>query len=129
MLAPPHVEQRHGKNRCGLVEATPTVGVYLLDGSAAANAPVEAEAVTINVVVESQPRQYTLAAKPLSDDPAGKASYFELIDETLCDGLCGGWDPQVASARLNITIDGTPYVGDVELGEHEHEEEQGHAHE
>ena len=103
-------------------DATHTVGVYVLDGTAAATAPVAAEAVTINVAADGRPQQFTLGAKPLADDPAGKTSYFELVDETLCDGLAGDWDPHAATARLSITIDGTPYVGEIELGEHEHDE-------
>src|SRR5262245_51501067 len=60
-------------------DATHGVGVYVLDGAAKANAPVAVEWVTINAVAGGPPMQFSLPAKALADDPAGKASYFELV--------------------------------------------------
>jgi hypothetical protein len=104
--------------------ATHTVYVYVLDSAAATNVPVAVEAVTINAMADGKPQQFTLAANSMEGEAAGSTSRFELVDEGLCDGLAGGWDPHSSTARLSITIDGKPYVGDIEL----HEEGEEHAH-
>jgi hypothetical protein len=112
-------------------EDSHTVAVYILDGTAAANSPIAAESVLVNAVANETPRQFTLLAKPLDDDPAGKTSRFELVDEQLSDGLAGDWDPHAATARINFTVDNTPYFGDIDLhtlaGEHEHADDHSHA--
>jgi hypothetical protein len=99
------------------------VGVYLLDGTAKVAAPIDAPSITINCCsVGDQPNQYTLAPAPQPGDPAGSASYFELTNEELCDGI----DTEGAVARLNIVIAGKPYVGEIETGAHDHN--HGHDH-
>ncbi len=99
-------------------DATHKVGVYLLDGTAKAAAPIDAPSVTINCIVSNQPAQFTLVAMPQPGDPTGGASYFELMSEQLCDGF----DAPGAKARLNILIAGKPYVGEIKALDH------GHAH-
>lgn len=99
-------------------DSTHQIGVYLLDQTAQAAAPVAVTSVTINTVVADKPLQFALPAVPQPGDPAGKASYFELISEDLCDRLDAGG----GRARLGITIDGRPYVGEIETHGH------GHAH-
>ena len=102
-------------------DTTHSVGVYLLDGAAKDAASSETMSVTINCIVNGQPMQFTLPAAPQPGDPAGQSSHFELVSEALCDAS----DAPNSSARLNVTIGGKPYVGEIEA----HEHEQDHAHE
>jgi len=104
-------------------DATHKVGVYLLDGTAKAAAPIDAPSITINCCgVGDNPNQYTLVPTPQPADPAGQASYFELVSEELVDGL----DAEGGVARLNIIIAGKPFVGEIDL--HGHEHDHGHDH-
>lgn len=101
-------------------DATHKVGVYVLDASAAQAAPIDAEMMTVNCLVNNRPAQFVLSAAPQPDDPPGKASYFELVSEALCDA----WDSPGAGARLNVLINGKPYTGDVAA----HDHAAGHSH-
>jgi hypothetical protein len=103
-------------------DASHKVGVYLLDGTAKSAAPIDAPSVTINSAVNNQPAQFTIPAVPQPGDPAGSASYFELVSEELCDRL----DAQDAHARLNIAIAGKPYVGVIEIHDHHHDHDHDH---
>jgi hypothetical protein len=99
-------------------DATHKVGVYLLDGTAKAAAPIDTPSITINCCgVGDNPNQYTLVPTPQAGDPAGQASYFELVSEELVDGL----DAEGGVARLNIVIAGKPFVGEIDLHGHEHD--------
>lgn len=103
-------------------DETHAVGIYILDSEAKNLVPIDASTVTINVAVDNQPAQYSLAAVRQMDDPADRSSYFELVSEALCDS----WDAPGATARLNVVIDGKPYTGQIEVDEHDHGD---HAHE
>jgi hypothetical protein len=111
-------------------EATHKIGVYLLGGDVKTAAPIEAASVIVNVAVDGQPTQYTLAATPQQGEPAGKSSYFELVSEPLCKIVCGESESKNTTARLSITIDNKPYVGIIETQPHEHDHEHapGDAH-
>ncbi len=98
------------------------VTIYILDSAAKKNVPIEEGEVTINLTVDGKPQQFKLPAKPMEGESQGKASRFEVSDETLCHAVCE--DPN-AKGRLNVTIDGKPYVGDITHADHDHE----HAHE
>lgn len=106
-------------------DAEHRVGIYVLDGSAKSAAPIEAESVTIHVTVADKPSEYVLPAVAQTGDPEGKTSYFELVSEPLCKVVCG--EVEDTHARLNITIDGKPYVGLIET-HHEHDHDHDHAH-
>jgi hypothetical protein len=97
---------------------THTVGIYVLDSEAKGSVAIGAASATINVVANGQPAQYTLAAAPQTDDQDGNSSYFEIVNEELCESL----DDSEAKARLNILIDNTPYTGEIETHEHDHED-------
>ncbi|MEX0643570.1 MAG: hypothetical protein WD468_12770 [Pirellulales bacterium] len=102
-------------------DATHKVGVYLLDGTAKSAAPIDAPSITINCCgVGDNPNQYTLVPLPQPGDPAGQASYFELVSEELVDGL----NAEGGIARLNIVIAGKPYVGEIDT----HHNDHGHDH-
>ena len=104
-------------------DATRTVTVFLLDKQAKNNVPIAEREITINVATEDQPLQFKLPAMPLPDDPKGSSSQFALIDAQLCDAL----DSEKTRTRINVTIDGKPYIGTVE---HRHDHEHGdHGHE
>jgi predicted small lipoprotein YifL len=101
-------------------DATRKVGVYVLDSTAAQAAPIDAESIAVNCLVDGRPAQFMLAAAPQPDDPPGTASHFELVSEALCNA----WDAPGAGARLNVLIGGKPYTGDVAA----HDHAAGHSH-
>jgi hypothetical protein len=106
------------------------IGIYLLGSDAKTAAPIDAESVTINVSVDGQPSQYVLSAVAQPGEPAGKASYFELVSEPLCAVVCGESEGAKSHARLSLTISGKPYVGLIktEAHEHDHNHAEGHSH-
>jgi hypothetical protein len=104
------------------------IGVYLLDESAKAAAPIEAESVIINVTEDGKLTPYVLPAAPQPDDGDGKASYFELVSEPLCAVICGESKAESTRARISITIDGKPFVGIIETDPHAHDHNHDHAH-
>ncbi len=95
-------------------EKTHKVTVYLLDGAAKSSVATESQELSINLVVEGRPVQFTLPAAPLASDPPGQTSRFELVDETLCDA----WDVPQVKGRLNVSIDGNVFSGTIEHDEH-----------
>lgn len=99
-------------------DQTHTVTVFLLDGTAKQPAPAGQlpKDVRLNVMIGSTPRQYSL--------PRVEDNCYSIVDESLCDNLCDNAD---ARARLNATIGGKPFVGNIEPHEHEGHE-HGHAH-
>ncbi len=108
-----HVEVTH--------DAT-SVTIYVLDSSAKQAVPIDASDVTINVVHEGKPEQFKLVANPDAGDPAGKSSRFTLADAELVSHM----DDESAAPKLSLTIDGTPYRGEIK---HEHEHDHSdHAH-
>jgi hypothetical protein len=90
------------------------VGVHMLDSSAAKPAPIDATSIVINCMVGGKPAQFTLNSVAQEGETAGTASYFELVSKELSDAL----DAEGANPRLNVTISGKPYVG--EVGAHAH---------
>jgi hypothetical protein len=106
-------------------DAEHRVGVYILDGSAKAAAPIDAKSIAIHVSIGDQPSEYELPAVAQAGDQEGKASYFELVSEPLCKVVCG--EEEDARARLKIMLDGKPYHGIIET-EHEHDHGHDHSH-
>jgi hypothetical protein len=107
-------------------DAEHRVGIYILDGAAKAAAPIDAQSVTIRVSVADKPSEYELPAVTQPSDPEGKASYFELVSEELCKIVCGDVE-EAENARVNITINGKPFVGIIET-HHEHDHDRDHPH-
>lgn len=92
-----------------VVHTGDTATVYVLGSTAKSAVPIDASDVTINVVSHGKPEQYKLLASPESSDPAGKASRFALQDADLVAHL----NDASAAVKLAVTIDGTPYSGEV----------------
>ena len=97
-----------------------TVTIYVLNGAATEQVPIEATEVTINAKHDGKPEQFTLAASPDADDPQGKSSRFVSNDEELVHHL----DEEGAEPRLVLTINGKSYRGTIS---HDHDHE-GHDH-
>lgn len=97
-----------------------TVTIYVLDGAAINQVPIDATDVTINAKHDGQPEQFKLAASPDANDPPGKSSRFVSDDEELAHHL----DEDGADPRLVLTINGKSYRG-VITHDHDHE---GHDH-
>jgi hypothetical protein len=97
-------------------DATHTITLYLLDGSAKKMVPIAEKELTINLVADGKPTQFKIPATPQSDDPSGQSSRFELVDETLCEAL----DDPKSKARLMLTIAGKQFSGDMAHEDHDH---------
>jgi hypothetical protein len=97
-------------------DATSMVSVYLLDSSAQGAVPIAETEIVLNLVVNGVPQQAKLAAAPQKGDPAGQSSRFSAIDEKLLAAL----EAPKTTGRLNVTIEGKAYTGQVE--HHEHDE-------
>ncbi len=95
-------------------DTTKTVTVYLLDKEAKQPVAIPAAEIVLNLVVAGQPLQAKLAAVPQEGDPAGQASRFSIIDETVLEGH----DAPKTTGRLNVTIGGKTYSGVVDNSEH-----------
>ncbi len=105
-----------------LVHDEESVTVYVLDAAAAGPVEIEASEVTINLIDNGTPAQFKLPAHPEMGDSVGKTSRFSLSDAK----LAGHLNDQNASAKLMITINGTPYRGEVK---HDHSDsDHNHAH-
>jgi hypothetical protein len=98
-----------------------SVTIYILDSSAEKAVAIAEPEITVNMTIDGSPQQFKLAAAPQEDDPEGKSSRFELADEALYDAVEGG-----ETGRLNVTIAGKPYVGDIEDLAHDHDGEHSH---
>lgn len=97
-------------------DATHTITIYVLDGSAKVAVPIEATELALNLLVDGKPQQFKLPAKPVSGDPAGKASCYALADQ----GLCTALETPKTSGRLNLTIGEKSYVGKISANAHSH---------
>ncbi len=83
--------------------------VYLLDEQASAKIATAAAEPRINVVHGGQVQQFRLAEKPQRTDQPGTCSRFELASAELISWLTANQ----TSARLAISIHGTPYNGSI----------------
>jgi hypothetical protein len=99
-------------------EATSEVTIYLLDGAAKESVPVPETELTVNIVANGKPMQFSLAAKPLDTDPQGQSSRFSITDPMLHDAL----EAENSKGQLNVTINGKPYSGSIQ--HHEHADEK-----
>lgn len=100
-------------------EATKTVTIYLLDAGAKNPIAIADAEIVMNLVANGAPMQVKLPAAPQEGDPAGLASRFSLSDEKVLDAL----EADKTTGRLNISINGKSYSGEIEHhehGEHDH---------
>lgn len=100
------------------------ITVYLLDGQLKDAVPIDADEITLNLTIERQPRDVTLAAQPQDGDPEGKSSRFVLEDAELVEAF----HEHEVRGKLNVVIDGTPYGGPVHHDPHEEGEPHSHHH-
>jgi len=98
-------------------DASGTVTVYLLDGSAKKGVTTDAPHVTINVKHGDKPEQFQLPASPDKEDPQGASSRFVLQDKELIEHL----DEKDAGAKLQVTIGGNAFTGAIPQGGHDHD--------
>ncbi|MDZ4849768.1 MAG: hypothetical protein SGI77_10765 [Pirellulaceae bacterium] len=96
--------------------------VYILYAAAKVAVPIDAAEVTINLLRDDKPEQFKLAASPDSGDQNGKSTRFTLADAE----PAGHIDDETAKPKLMLTINGTPYRGEINY-DHDHEG-HGHAH-
>lgn len=87
--------------------------IYILDAAAKKEVLVAIDAVTINAMIDGKSSQFKLTAVSATD---GRASQFEIIDKKLLEALEHSED---SKARLNVTIDGKPFVGKIEHHDHD----------
>ena len=100
-------------------DASKTVAIYLLDSAAKSAVPIADPEILLNLLVDGKPHQVKLVAEPQAGDPAGQSSKFSIVDEAVVESL----EAPKTTGRLNVTINGKPYTGNVE--HHNHDE---HAH-
>jgi len=102
-----------------------TVTIYILDGAAKTQLPIDATEVTINAKHDGKPEQFKLPASPDARDPQGKSSRFVSNDAELAHHL----DEEGAEPRLVLSINGKSYRGTI-THDHDHEghDHKGHDH-
>ena len=99
--------------------ATGVISIHLLGSDAKTPAPIAEPALSLNLLVEGRPLQARLDAAPQADDPPGTSSRFSLVDEAVFQAL----ESSGAKGRLNVTIAGKPYSGEIA-----HRSPPGHRH-
>jgi hypothetical protein len=102
-------------------EKTSDVTIYILDSSAKRPVAIEAKEVTISLKHEGNPEQHKLTADPQEGDERGKASRFVSKKN---DELCHAIEEEGSGARLQVTIAGKSFTGDI-VHSHDH---AGHDH-
>ena len=99
-----------------------SVTIYILNGAADEQVPIEATEITINTQHDGQPEQFKLAASSDQNDPAGMSSRFVSNNTDLAAHI----DEEGAEHRLVLTINGKSYRGEI-AHDHDHAHE-GHDH-
>jgi len=102
-----------------LLHDAQSVTIYILNGAADAQVPIDSTEITINTTHDGQPEQFKLAASPDQNDPAGMSSRFISNDTELAAHV----DEEGAEHRLVLTINGKSYRGEIA-----HDHDQGHDH-
>ncbi len=98
-------------------DAAGTVTIYILDKLATTEVAVPQDAVTLNLMVNGAPQQFPMTAMNPVDS---KASHFQIVNKEALEALENG----ETKGRLNVTIEGKPYIGVIE--HHEHEDDHKH---
>jgi hypothetical protein len=89
------------------------VTIYVLDGSAKKQVPIDAKTVAINIQHDGKPEQFALEASPDESDPEGQSSRFSSKDPELLKHF--GEDH--VHGRLVLKINDKSYSGELA---HEH---------
>ncbi len=95
-------------------EKTNTVTIHLLDGPAKKSVAIAQPEITLLLLRHGKFVKYALKAVE-----GQKASEFIIVDESLTKALC---HDEKTQGRLQVTIDGKPYSGDVKLSCHDHDD-------
>lgn len=98
-------------------EKQDTVTIYILDSAATDAVPIEMDTITIHVRGKGGSQKFPLKADRIDGEPEGTSSRFSSSDEKLHQAI----DAKGAEARLQLTINGQSYSGDLP---HDH----GHSH-
>ncbi len=101
-------------------DAAGTVTVFVLDGAAAKNVPVDATEAVINITREGLAKQFNLPASPVEGEPEGWSSRFVSSEVELAKEL----DNPGAAAVFVVSINGQQHRGMVE---HHHDHDHDHA--
>ncbi len=105
-------------------EKTNTVTIHLLDGPAKKTVAVAQPEITLQLLRDGKFVKYTLKAVQSKDaSEKGTASEFKIVDQSLTEALC---HDEKTQGRLQVTIDGKPYIGTVKLSCHDHDDEHDH---
>ncbi len=105
-------------------EPTHTVTVYLLDAQGQQPAAVTPSEITLQLFRERKFVKYTLQPAAQQEATASDVR-FAVVDEALCDALCH--EDHVAG-RLQVTIEGRAYTGEIEHDDAEEHDHEAHQH-
>lgn len=97
-------------------DAAGNVTIYILDSAAKQSVPIDAAELKINLSLDGNAEQFSLAASPDANDPAGKASRFTSTDAELAEEL-----DHEGAAQLVVTINGKQFRGEI-VHDDDHEE-------
>ena len=86
------------------------VAVYLLAGDLKTPVSSSEKELAVNLTIDGQPKQFKLARAPQQGDAEGQSSKYELKDAALLEAL----EAASTKGRLQVTIDGKSYSGDIE---------------
>ena len=114
-------EEYHGE--VIMNEETDTLTIYILDDRVEKAVPIEAKTVVVTYKHGRDSDKRELPAKRDKDDPKGKSSRFELVDNDLVHALSHG---EEAEAKLIVVIGGKSYTGDITLKPHTHSDGTKH---
>ena len=88
------------------------ITIYILDAAAQQEVSIADDAIVLNALIGGEPTQFKPAPVSGAD---GRASQFEVVSKQLLAAL---EHANEAKTRLNVTIDGKPFYGN--LGHHAH---------
>ena len=100
-------------------EGARTIAVYVLDGDLKELA-IDQPSIVMNLMVDGQAKSFELTSAAASQ---GGASRFDAADDALFVAL----HEHEASGKLRVTINDTPYTGEVEH-HHDHDGDDDHGH-
>ena len=101
-------------------EAAGMVTVYMLDKDLKELA-IDQATIVMNLKVDGQGKTFELVAVDARD---GKAARFDASDRSLFEAL----HEHEATGKLRVTINGSPYSGEVEHHHHGDHDDHGHGH-
>ncbi|QDU26931.1 hypothetical protein ETAA8_20150 [Anatilimnocola aggregata] len=94
-------------------DASKTITIYLLGPDAKTAVTIADPELLLNLVAAGEPQQAKLTASPQEGETGG-SSRFVLVDEKVLELL----EAPKTTGRLNVTINGTSYSGNLEHHDH-----------